>query len=39
MTPKSFIILLHSNNGKEGKLLLRPQWLTYEDKRVFFKEL
>jgi hypothetical protein len=27
------------NSGKEGKLLLCPQWLSYEVKRNFDKEL
>jgi hypothetical protein len=35
----SFIISHHSNSGKEGRLFLHLQWLTYEAKRVFVKEL
>jgi hypothetical protein len=27
------------NSGKEGKLLLRQQWLTFEAKCLFDKEL
>jgi hypothetical protein len=39
------IILHHSssciiqNSGKEGKFLLRQEWLTYDAERLFDKEL